>query len=242
MSYMNNQVVFISGASRGIGRAIAIHFAQMGFKVVGASRNIFEFEDSYSGNLIPIKLDITCRESVKNCFELLKQKDLLPTILVNNAGITSDQLFLRMKDEDWDDVLATNLTGTFNVTKVFIKNMIKNKYGRIVNISSISGLMGNPGQVNYSSAKAGLGGFTKSLAKEVGSRGITVNSVAPGFIETDMTSFLTDEAKSLLIKDIPLQRMGDVKDISELVAFLASDDASYITGQTISVDGGLFMY
>jgi len=239
---MNNQVVFISGASRGIGRAIAIHFAQMGFKVVGASRNIFEFEDSYSGNLIPIKLDITCRESVKNCFELLKQKDLLPTILVNNAGITSDQLFLRMKDEDWDDVLATNLTGTFNVTKVFIKNMIKNRYGRIVNISSISGLMGNPGQVNYSSAKAGLGGFTKSLAKEVGSRGITVNSVAPGFIETDMTSFLTDEAKSLLIKDIPLQRMGDVKDISELVAFLASDDASYITGQTISVDGGLFMY
>ena len=242
MSYMNNQVVFISGASRGIGRAIAIHFAQMGFKVVGASRNNFEFEDSYSGNLIPIKLDITCRESVKNCFELLKQKDLLPTILVNNAGITSDQLFLRMKDEDWDDVLATNLTGTFNVTKVFIKNMIKNRYGRIINISSISGLMGNPGQVNYSSAKAGLGGFTKSLAKEVGSRGITVNSVAPGFIETDMTSFLTDEAKSLLIKDIPLQRMGDVKDISELVAFLASDDASYITGQTISVDGGLFMY
>jgi 3-oxoacyl-[acyl-carrier protein] reductase len=120
--------------------------------------------------------------------------------------------------------------------------MIKNRYGRIINISSVSGLMGNPGQVNYSSAKAGLGGFTKSLAKEIGSRGITVNSIAPGFIETDMTSFLTDEAKSILVKDIPLQRMGDVKDISDLVVFLASNEASYITGQTISVDGGLFMY
>ena len=189
-----------------------------------------------------MKLDITCRDSVKSCAEQLKEKNLSPTVLINNAGITSDQLFLRMKDEDWDDVLATNLTGTFNITKVFIKNMIKNRYGRIINISSVSGLMGNPGQVNYSSAKAGLGGFTKSLAKEIGSRGITVNSIAPGFIETDMTSFLTDEAKSILVKDIPLQRMGDVKDISDLVVFLASNEASYITGQTISVDGGLFMY
>ena len=196
----------------------------------------------FSGNLISMKLDITCRDSVKSCAEQLKEKNLSPTVLINNAGITSDQLFLRMKDEDWDDVLATNLTGTFNITKVFIKNMIKNRYGRIINISSVSGLMGNPGQVNYSSAKAGLGGFTKSLAKEIGSRGITVNSIAPGFIETDMTSFLTEEAKSILVKDIPLQRMGDVKDISDLVVFLASNEASYITGQTISVDGGLFMY
>ena len=153
-----------------------------------------------------------------------------------------DQLFIRMKDEEWDDVIATNLTGTFNLTKALIKNMIKDRYGRIINISSVSGLMGNPGQVNYSSAKAGLSGFTKSLAKEVGSRGITVNSVAPGFIETDMTAYLDDNAKTKLIEDIPLKRLGSVQDISDLVIFLSSEDASYITGQTISVDGGLFMY
>jgi 3-oxoacyl-[acyl-carrier protein] reductase len=147
-----------------------------------------------------------------------------------------------MKDEEWDDVIATNLTGTFNLTKALIKNMIKNRYGRIINISSVSGLMGNPGQVNYSSAKAGLSGFTKSLAKEVGSRSITVNSVAPGFIETDMTAYLDDNAKTKLIEDIPLKRLGSVQDISDLVIFLSSEDASYITGQTISVDGGLFMY
>jgi 3-oxoacyl-[acyl-carrier protein] reductase len=147
-----------------------------------------------------------------------------------------------MKDEEWDDVIATNLTGTFNLTKALIKNMIKNRYGRIINISSVSGLMGNPGQVNYSSAKAGLSGFTKSLAKEVGSRGITVNSVAPGFIETDMTAYLDDNAKTKLIEGIPLKRLGSVQDISDLVIFLSSEDASYITGQTISVDGGLFMY
>jgi 3-oxoacyl-[acyl-carrier protein] reductase len=166
----------------------------------------------------------------------------MPSILINNAGITSDQLFLRMKDEEWDNVIATNLTGTFNLTKALIKNMIKNRYGRIINISSVSGLMGNPGQVNYSSAKAGLSGFTKSLAKEVGSRGITVNSVAPGFIETDMTAYLDDNAKNKLIEDIPLKRLGSVQDIADLVVFLSSEDASYITGQTISVDGGLFMY
>jgi 3-oxoacyl-[acyl-carrier protein] reductase len=147
-----------------------------------------------------------------------------------------------MKDEEWDNVIETNLTGTFNLSKVFIKNMIKNKFGRIINITSISGLMGNPGQVNYSSSKAALTGFTKSLAKEVGSRNITVNSVAPGYIETDMTSFLEDETRMNIIKNIPLGRIGKVDDVSELVMFLASDEASYITGQTISVDGGLLMH
>ena len=147
-----------------------------------------------------------------------------------------------MKDDDWDNVISTNLTGTYNLTKIFIRNMIKNKSGRIINISSISGLMGNPGQVNYSSSKAALNGFTKSLAKEVGSRNITVNNVAPGFIETDMTSYLQDDAKEEIINSIPLQRLGNVNDVSELVHFLASDNASYITGQTISVDGGLLMY
>ena len=238
---MNKKVVFISGASRGIGESLASYFAEKDYYVVGTSRNDFEFKNT-SKNLFPIKLDITCRESIKKCFDELKQKDLLPTILINNAGITSDQLFLRMKDDEWDDVISTNLTGVFNLTKIFIKNMIKSREGRIINISSISGLMGNPGQVNYSSSKAALNGFTKSLAKEVGSRNITVNNVAPGFIETDMTSYLQDDAKEEIINSIPLQRLGNVNDVSELVHFLASDNASYITGQTISVDGGLLMY
>ena len=238
---MSEEIVFISGASRGIGTAIAEHFANKGHKVIGTSRSNFTF-DSDNSNLIPLSLDITNRDSVNECMNYLKENNLTPSILINNAGITSDQLFLRMKDEDWDNVIATNLTGTFNLTKALIKGMIKNRYGRIINISSVSGLMGNPGQVNYSSAKAGLSGFTKSLAKEVGSRGITVNSIAPGFIETDMTSYLDENAKEKLTQDIPLKRLGSVNDIAELAIFLASEDASYITGQTISVDGGLFMY
>jgi len=238
---MNKEVVFISGASRGIGTAIAKNFADLGYTVIGTSRSSFTF-DSKNKNLIPISLDITNRESITECTNFLKENNLIPSILINNAGITSDQLFLRMKDYEWDNVIATNLTGTFNLTRALIKGMIKNRYGRIINISSVSGLMGNPGQVNYSSAKAGLSGFTKSLAKEVGSRGITVNSIAPGFIETDMTSYLDADAKEKLIQDIPLNRLGSVNDISELAVFLAGKDASYITGQTISVDGGLFMY
>ena len=238
---MSRENIFVSGASRGIGKEIAINFAKKGFNVVGTSRSDFDFNLDLD-NLKPIKLDITNRDDVHDCFDWLKSKNLLPDILVNNAGITSDQLFIRMKDEEWDKVIETNLTGTFNLSKVFIKNMIKNKFGRIINITSISGLMGNPGQVNYSSSKAALTGFTKSLAKEVGSRNITVNSVAPGYIETDMTSFLEDETRMNIIKNIPLGRIGKVDDVSELVMFLASDEASYITGQTISVDGGLLMY
>ena len=233
--------VLISGASRGIGKNIALHFANKNFNVVGTSRNEFEFEEKLD-NLFPIKLDVTSREDVRDCYKSLKDKNLLPDILINNAGITSDQLFLRMKDGDWDDVINTNLNGVFNLTKVFIKNMVKNKVGRIINISSISGLMGNPGQVNYSSSKSALNGFTKSLAKELGSRNITVNCVAPGFIETDMTSFLDDDSKVNIINSIPLNRLGKADDVSDLVMFLASDEASYITGQTISIDGGLLMY
>ena len=238
---MSKGNVFISGASRGIGKSIANHFAENDYKVIGTSRNDFEF-DNKSENLIPIKLDITSRDDVKKCFNDLKSKDLLPDILINNAGITSDQLFLKMKDDDWDSVISTNLTGTYNLTKIFIRNMIKNKNGRIINISSVAGLMGNPGQVNYSSSKSALNGFTKSLAKEIGSRNITVNSIAPGFIDTDMTSFLDDDAKNGIIKDIPLKRFGEASDVAELTLFLASKEASYITGQTISIDGGLLMY
>ena len=238
---MNKNVIFISGASRGIGNSLAKYFAEKNYIVIGTSRSDFKF-DIKSESLIPVKLDITCREDIKKCYEDLKDKNMLPNILINNAGITSDQIFLRMKDEEWDNVISTNLTGVFNLTKVFIKNMIKNRYGRIINISSISGLMGNPGQVNYSSSKSALNGFTKSLAKEIGSRNITVNNVAPGFIDTDMTAFIDEEAKENIVETIPLKRFGTVNDVSELVYFLSSDNASYITGQTISVDGGLLMY
>ena len=238
---MTKENVFISGASRGIGKDIALLFANNGYKVIGTSRSDFSIDDNLD-NFIPLKLDITSRNDIKDCFDYLKSENLLPNILINNAGITADQIFMRMKDEDWDNVIETNLTGTFNLSKIFIKNMIKNKSGRIINISSVSGLMGNPGQVNYASSKAALTGFTKSLAKEVGSRNITVNSVAPGYIDTDMTSFLDNDAKEKIIKNIPLGRIGVTSDISELVMFLASDEASYITGQTISVDGGLLMY
>ena len=238
---MTKKNIFISGASRGIGKSMAQHFAKSNFNVVGTSRNNFKFDNDLE-NLFPIKLDVTSRNDVKNCFDELKSKNLLPDILINNAGITADQLFLRMSDDDWDNVINTNLTGTFNLTKIFLKNMIKNKFGRIINISSISGLMGNPGQVNYSSSKAALNGFTKSLAKEVGSRNITVNCVAPGFIDTDMTSYIGDNERNEILKQIPLNKFGLPEDISKLVMFLMSDEASYITGQTISIDGGLLMY
>ena len=238
---MKNGNVFISGASKGIGKIIAYYFAKNNYTVVGTSRQEFEFDNKLE-NLIPIKLDVTSRDDIKACFDDLNDRGLLPNILINNAGITSDQLFLRMKDSDWDNVINTNLNGVFNLSKIFIKNMVKNRNGRIINISSISGLMGNPGQVNYSSSKAALNGFTKSLAKELGSRNITVNSVAPGFIETDMTSFLDETAKKNVIETIPLKRLGRPEDVAELVLFLASEEASYITGQTISIDGGLLMY
>lgn len=238
---MKKRNIFISGASRGIGKSMAKHFAKSNFNVVGTSRNNFKFDDDLE-NLLPIKLDVTSRNDVKDCFDELKSKNLLPDILINNAGITADQLFLRMSDDDWDNVINTNLTGTFNLTKIFLKNMIKNKFGRIINISSISGLMGNPGQVNYSSSKAALNGFTKSLAKEVGSRNITVNCIAPGFIDTEMTSYIGDNERNEILKQIPLNKFGLPEDISKLVMFLASDEASYITGQTISIDGGLLMY
>ena len=191
---------------------------------------------------ISVQLDLMSKDSIKKLFAELKSEDLLPSVLVNNAGITKDQLFLRMKDEDWDDVIETNLNGLFRVTKAFIKPMVKNKFGRVINISSVSGLMGNSGQVNYSSSKSAMVGFSRSLAKELGSRNITSNVVAPGFIETDMTTFLNDDEKVEVSKNIPMKRFGPVQDVAQCIVFLASDEANYITGQTISVDGGLFMY
>jgi len=238
-----SKIVLVTGASRGIGLEAAKHFSKEGYKVIGTSRGDFNLGELIGDDsAISVQLDLMSKESIKNLFADLKSQDLLPSVLVNNAGITKDQLFLRMKDEDWDDVIETNLNGLFRVTKAFIKPMVKNKFGRVINISSVAGLMGNSGQVNYSSSKSAMVGFSRSLAKELGSRNITSNVVAPGFIETDMTTFLNDDEKVEVSKNIPMKRFGTVADVAKCIVFLASDEANYITGQTISVDGGLFMY
>ena len=239
---MLNNTVFITGASRGIGLSIAQAFASEGHFVIGTSRSKFDLESALgTEDCLHMILDVTERAAIKKAHDTLKENNHLPGIIINNAGITKDQLFLRMKDEDWDDVINTNLSSVFNITKVFIKSMVKQREGRVINISSVAGLMGNPGQVNYSSSKAAIGGFTKSLAKELASRNITVNSIAPGFISSDMTDALTDEQKSEILNQIPMQKFGDPKNIAELAVFLASEKGQYITGQTISVDGGLYM-
>ena len=238
-----SKIVLVTGASRGIGLEAAKNFSKEGYKVIGTSRSDFNLGELIGDDTaISVQLDLMSKESIKNLFADLKSEDLLPSVLVNNAGITKDQLFLRMKDEDWDDVIETNLNGLFRVTKAFIKPMVKNKFGRVINISSVAGLMGNSGQVNYSSSKSAMVGFSRSLAKELGSRNITSNVVAPGFIETDMTTFLNDDEKVEVSKNIPMKRFGTVQDVAKCIVFLASDEANYITGQTISVDGGLFMY
>ncbi len=238
-----SKIVLVTGASRGIGLEAAKHFSREGYKVIGSSRGDFNLGELIGDeSAISVQLDLMSKESIQNLFADLKSEDLLPSVLVNNAGITKDQLFLRMKDEDWDDVIETNLNGLFRVTKAFIKPMVKNKFGRVINISSVAGLMGNSGQVNYSSSKSAMVGFSRSLAKELGSRNITSNVVAPGFIETDMTTFLNDDEKVEVSKNIPMRRFGTVEDVAKCIVFLASDEANYITGQTISVDGGLFMY
>ena len=238
-----SKIVLVTGASRGIGLEAAKHFSKEGYKVIGSSRGDFNLGELIGDeSAISVQLDLMSKESIKNLFADLKSEDLLPSVLVNNAGITKDQLFLRMKDEDWDDVIETNLNGLFRVTKAFIKPMVKNRFGRVINISSVAGLMGNSGQVNYSSSKSAIVGFSRSLAKELGSRNITSNVVAPGFIETDMTTFLNNDEKVEVIKNIPMKRFGTVEDVAKCIVFLASDEANYITGQTISVDGGLFMY
>jgi len=239
---MLNNTVFITGASRGIGLSIAQAFASEGHFVIGTSRSKFDLESALgTEDCLHMILDVTDRAAIKKAHDTLKENNHLPGIIINNAGITKDQLFLRMKDEDWDDVINTNLSSVFNITKAFIKSMVKQREGRVINISSVAGLMGNPGQVNYSSSKAAIGGFTKSLAKELASRNITVNSIAPGFISSDMTDALTDDQKSQILNQIPMQKFGDPKNIAELAVFLASEKGQYITGQTISVDGGLYM-
>ena len=239
---MDKKIAFITGVSRGIGLEIAKCFLNDGYFVIGTSRSEFNLHEALdSEKCLHLALDVTDRDQASSCMEKLKDEDIVPNVLINNAGITRDQLFLRMKDEDWDDVIDSNLTSVFNMTKLFIKSMVKNRSGKIINISSVAGLMGNPGQVNYSASKAGLGGFTRALAKEVATRNITVNCIAPGFIETDMTNHFKDDELNKILNQIPANKMGSPKHIAALALFLASSKADYITGQTISVDGGLHM-
>ncbi|MDA9677377.1 3-oxoacyl-[acyl-carrier-protein] reductase [Pseudomonadota bacterium] len=239
---MDKKIVFITGVSRGIGLEIAKCFSNNGYFVLGTSRSGFDLATVLSSDeCLHLQLDVTDRNQVSACLDQLKEIDKVPNVLINNAGITKDQLFLRMKNEDWDDVIDTNLTSVFNMSKLFIKSMVKERSGSIINISSVAGLMGNAGQVNYSASKAGLGGFTRALAKEVAARNITVNCIAPGFIETDMTDHFQDKDLENILNQIPANKMGNPQHIADLALFLASPKGNYITGQTISVDGGLFM-
>ena len=232
---MENKKVLITGANRGIGKGIAESLLSCGFQVLATSRKIENFDFNHE-NLTKASLDIGDTNAVAEFQKVVEEFN--PSILINNAGITKDNLFLRMTEDDWNEVINTNLTGVFRVTKLVAKGMLKQRWGRVINISSIAGIMGNPGQTNYSASKAAVDAFTRSLAKELGSRNITVNSIAPGFIETDMTEGILDKS---IIDKIPLKRAGTVEDITSLVNFLCSDESNYITGQTLVVDGGLFM-
>tara|TARA_B100000401_G_scaffold19814_1_gene11907 strand:- start:481 stop:1185 length:705 start_codon:yes stop_codon:yes gene_type:complete len=233
---MEVKKVLVSGGTKGIGGAIVTKLLDEGYSVIATTRDKTKAKILEHKNLTVENLDLSSKSSISEFQE--KVESFKPSILINNAGVTKDNLFLRMSENDWTEVIETNLNGTYRLTKIFLKDMIKNKWGRIINIGSVSGLMGNPGQTNYASSKAALEGFTRSLAKEIGSRNITVNLVSPGFINTDMTSGLTIEK---LESQIPLGRMGNPSDVASLVAFLASEGAGYITGQTLVVDGGLFM-
>ena len=243
-----NKVALVTGATRGIGKQIALTLSKQGYNIVVNFRkeneeltNLKEEIESNNVECLLVQGDVSsyedCERFVKEAIEKFGKID----VLVNNAGITKDMLLARMKKEDFAQVIDTNLVGTFNVTKNVISYMMKARAGRIINISSVVGVSGNAGQTNYSASKAGIIGFTKSLAKEVASRNILVNAVAPGFIETDMTNVLKDEIKDEISKNIPLKRMGNAEDVANVVKFLASDESSYITGQVINVDGGMLM-
>ncbi len=243
-----NKVAFITGATRGIGKQIAITFAKEGYDIaINYRKENEELENAKreieenNVKCLTVQGDVSNFEDCERCVNEIIEEYGKIDVLVNNAGITKDTLLMRMKKEDFESVIDINLVGTFNVTKNVISHMMKARSGRIINISSVVGVSGNAGQTNYSASKAGIIGFTKSLAKEVGSRGILVNAVAPGFIETQMTDVLKDEIKEEIAKSIPVKRMGVAQDVANVVKFLASDDSSYITGQVINVDGGMLM-
>lgn len=241
---MQNKIALVTGATRGIGRAIAEELSAKGAFVIGTatSEKGAESISAYLGEKGKgLVLNVADAESIEQVLAQIKEQFGEIDILVNNAGITRDNLLMRMKDEEWFDILQTNLTSIYRLSKAMLRSMMKKRYGRIITIGSVVGSSGNPGQTNYCAAKAGVVGFSKSLAKEVASRGITVNVVAPGFIATDMTEELTDEQKKAILSQIPAGQLGQAKDIAKAVAFLASEDAGYITGETIHVNGGLYM-
>ena len=241
---LNNKVAIITGASQGIGRTIALVFAKSGANVICIARSESKIKELYleitdqGGQASPIACDVGDGDAYANAIKSVANEYGKLDILINNAGITRDALLMRMNDTQWDEVLNTNLKGAFHGMKSAIRPMMKNKYGRIINISSIVGLTGNPGQANYAASKAGLIGMTQSIAKEVGTRGITVNCIAPGWIDTEMTVDLPEDSKKDLLDRIPIGKIGKPEDIAHAAVFLASDEASYITGQTITVDGG----
>jgi 3-oxoacyl-[acyl-carrier protein] reductase len=243
----DNDVVLVTGGSRGIGRAIAVGMAAAGARVIGTSTSeagAAELTMTFAANGLNGRgavLDVSSEASIDALLADLEASASMPSILVNNAAITRDGLLLRMKPDDWNQVITTNLTAVYRLSKGVLRRMMKERRGRIINITSIVGVTGNPGQVNYSAAKAGVLGFTKSLAQEVASRGITVNAVAPGFIDTDMTKALSEEQRAALAGRIPMERLGTAADVASAVLFLASPQAAYITGETLHVNGGLYM-
>jgi 3-oxoacyl-[acyl-carrier protein] reductase len=244
---LSNEIALVTGASRGIGKAIATVLGSRGATVIGTATSENGAQGitaalSASGHQGAGKvLNVTDPDSIAALMKSVQEEFGTPTILVNNAGITRDNLLMRMKDDEWDSVIETNLTSAFRMSKACLRGMMKAKHGRIVTITSVIGATGNPGQANYAATKAGVIGFTKSLAREIGSRGITVNAVAPGFIDTDMTRELPEAQQQALLEQIPLGRLGAVEDIANAVAFLSSEDAAYITGETIHVNGGMYM-
>ncbi len=240
----DQKVALVTGASRGIGKAIAAHLAAAGFKVLGTATTesgAAGITEALAGKGEGLVLDLSSSESIEALFDTIKQHHEAPLVLVNNAGITRDNIALRMKDDEWDDVINTNLSSLFRVTKGCLRGMTKARFGRIINLTSVVGAMGNAGQSNYAAAKAGIVGYSKSLAAELGSRGITVNCIAPGLIGTDMTDALNEDQRSAMLDRIPAGRLGDVEEVAALAAFLASDQAGYITGETIHINGGMYM-
>ena len=233
--------VLITGASRGIGRAIALRLKEKNHEVIGTATSKLGIESLAKEGVIGIELDLNNKKSIETFNKLLVNEHTDISVLINNAGITRDNIVLRMTDDEWMEVMNVHLNGNFKISKTILKFMLKKRWGRIINITSVSASIGNKGQSNYSAAKSGVEAFSRSLAKEVGSRAITVNSVAPGYIETDMTEGITAEIKKEIINQIPLSRFGRAEEVAELVEFLISEEASYITGQTIHINGELYM-